>query len=97
MKTKCVLTEDEIYELAYYHIAFFRYWEGKSTTWVDSNEDHSVYRYARTLPGLYKEIVMFEITGEYARQLWALECYLNSLDRLKENRKKNESNTPQRR
>ena len=81
--SKCILTEQEIFELAYYHIAFFQEWEGASTTWVDSNENHTVYRYGRTLPGQYREIIMFTITGDYAKQLWALECYLNSLEKTK--------------
>lgn len=84
MKTKCLITPEQMYDLAYYHIRVFRYWEGKSTTYVRSNKDHSVYYYGRVLPGRYEEVNLFEITGEYAKMLWATECYLNSVERCKE-------------
>ena len=78
------LSEDEAFELAYYTLVFFNGWEGRSSTAVYSNKDHSVYYYTRVLPGLYKEIRLFTLTGIYARQLWALECYQASRRRLVE-------------
>lgn len=76
------ITEDEAFELAYYNLAFFNGWEGRSSTVVFSNKDHTVYSYSRVLPGLHKEICLFQLTGIYAKQLWAVECRLNCEQRL---------------
>ena len=78
---KCLLSQEELYDLFFYQLTFFQGWDGNSSTWVWSNDDHTEYYYGRVLPGRYEEKVMFKLTGDYAKMLWAQECYMNTKER----------------
>ena len=56
---KCLLSQEELYDLFFYQITFFQGWDGNSSTLVWSNDDHTEYYYGRVLPGRYEEKVMF--------------------------------------